>query len=79
MTSDKILTFEFSPDGRELEIHADDKGLNELIGCLPRTLRIREHDHLMTPDWGGTELTQAPQGESDRRVNKVTVRVWDEM
>lgn len=77
MKSTKTLTFELSADGQELEIHADDDGLKELIESLERVLRTRQHDHLMTPAWGGTELTQEPQGERNQLVNKVSVYVWD--
>ena len=78
MKTIKTLTFEISSDGQELEIHGDREGLTELIEIIGRVLRTQQHDHLMTPEWGGTELTQEPQGVHNRLVNKVSVYVWDE-
>jgi hypothetical protein len=75
-----LLTFELGPDGEELEIHCDRRGLNELIRILERLVLAKgqSHDHLMTPAWGGTELSEEMQNEANRLLHKVTVRLWDE-
>jgi hypothetical protein len=74
-----LLTFELGRSGDELEIHCDRRGLAELIRILSELAQSegRAHDHLMTPAWGGGELSEELQGETDRLLHKVTVRVWD--
>jgi hypothetical protein len=37
---------------------------------------MREHDHLMTPSWGGTELTEEPQGQDTKIIHSVVVHPW---
>jgi hypothetical protein len=71
----QLLTFEIVGDG-ELEIHGDAEGLRELIRSMTRVVETGEHDHLMTPSWGGTELTEEPRKNGAKLVNKVTIRVW---
>lgn len=64
--------------GDELEIHCDRRGLAELIRILSGLAQSegRAHDRLMTPAWGGGEQLQ---GETDRLLHKVTVRLWDKV
>jgi len=75
---EKILTFELVQTGDALDIHANKKGLAELIRVCQRLYEHGGHEHMMTPSWGGTELTEQPQGESHRPLNKVTLRLWGE-
>lgn len=51
-----MLTFELNETEDTLEIHADAQGLSELIGALRRLQQRGGHEHLMTPNWGGSEL-----------------------
>ncbi len=79
--SDKwLLTFEFTPDCDEVEIHCDRKGLDTLLTILHKLADSKSplprHDHLMTPAWAGNELTEEKQGEQNTLLNKVTVRLW---
>jgi immunity protein 32 of polymorphic toxin system len=71
----RLLTFELVGDG-ELEIHGDAQGLQDLIRSLSRVAQTGEHDHLMTPSWGGQELSEEAQRPGARLVNKVTIRRW---
>jgi Immunity protein 32 len=73
--SKRLLTFEIVGDD-EVEIHGDVEGLRDLIRSLTHVIETGEHDHLMTPSWGGTELSEEPQKEGAKLVNKVTIRVW---
>jgi len=62
---DHTLTFELDEDN-QLFIYGDEKGLRYLIGRLERLLAQTEagqldHDHLMTVDWGGNELSSESQ------------------
>jgi len=79
-TKEKILTFELVPDGDELEIHFDQQGLLFLIGELQKLAESKHelprHNHLMTPSWGGHELTEEKQCSNSTLINKVTLRLW---
>lgn len=74
--SKKLLTFELTEDGSQLEIHGNEEGLRDLTNVLSRVLTTGDHDHLMTPAWGGTELTEEKQGEKNALINMVTIRLW---
>jgi hypothetical protein len=80
MTDKKMLTFELTPDGDELEIHCDREGLNTLMRALRRLADSKSplprHDHMMTPSWAGDELTEEKQGERNTLLNRVTLRLW---
>jgi immunity protein 32 of polymorphic toxin system len=73
--NERLLTFEVVGDG-ELEIHGNAEGLRSLIKSLTRVLETGQHDHLMTPSWGGTELSEEPQKVGSKLVNKVTIHSW---
>ena len=70
-----MLTFEVVGDS-ELEIHGDAKGLESLMRTLSRVLETKEHEHLMTPAWGGNELGENAQRADAQLINKVTIRIW---
>lgn len=74
--SKKILSFELTKDADQIEIHGNEEGLRELIEALSRVLNASDHDHLMTPAWGGSELTEEKQGETNRLINMVTIHLW---
>ncbi len=79
--SNKLLTFEVAEDMDSIEIHANQQGLQDLIDRLLRLKnslpgKSSEHEHLMTPAWGGTELTQEKQGKDNTLINKVTIHAW---
>lgn len=71
----RLLTFEIVGDG-ELEIHGTAEGLRDLIRSLTNVLETGQHEHLMTPSWGGTELSEEPQQAGAKLINKVTIRPW---
>lgn len=75
--NDKLLTFELSADSDEIEVHCDLNGLTELIQVLERLKKTGEHEHLMTPAWGGNELSEEIQGEKTKLINKATFHLWD--
>lgn len=80
MTKEKMLTFELTQDGDEIEIHCNQEGLSSFLTVLHRLADAQsglpKHDHLMTPSWAGDELTEEKQGEKNILINKVTVRLW---
>ena len=75
---DHLLTFELESD--RLVVHANRSGLRLLAERLLRLAEStpegeHEHEHLMTPEWGGSELTSAQQGEGEV-VHHVMVFCW---
>lgn len=75
-TPERLLSFEISQDGNELEIHCDETGVRDLLAIVQRVLTSRDHEHLMMPAWGGNELTEVKQGQNTNVVKKVTIRFW---
>ena len=77
MTTDNfLLSFEISKDGDELNIHCDDTGLENLLSIISQIKGKVGHEHLMTPSWGGNELSEDPQSEDSHLLNKVTIHKW---
>lgn len=76
MKKGTLLAFEIAASGDELEIHGSESGISELISILNRVVETKGHEHLMTPSWGGTELSEERQGGKSVLINKVTIRVW---
>lgn len=78
---DHLLTFELSKDRDELFIHGDAAGLRSLARVALRLAEHaeagrREHDHLMTEEWAGHELSSVPQDPTGSLLNQVTIRGW---
>jgi len=49
----------------EVAMCFDDDGLITLIDKLQRLRGKRDHSHLMTPSWAGSELTEEKQGGAE--------------
>lgn len=75
-TNEEILTFELCDDRDELEIHFNEIGLRNLLQYLQRVEKSLDHEHLMTEEWGGHELSSIVQGDNNIILNKVTLRYW---
>ena len=73
---EEILTFELRADKLELEIHLNEVGLKNLRQYLKNVERTGDHQHLMTENWGGCELTSEKQGSDNELLEKVTVFFW---
>jgi hypothetical protein len=63
-----MLTFEFDEKGELLLIHGDPAGLQSLVETIQRLVDRTpdgkfDHDHLMSPDWGGDELSSESMGD----------------
>lgn len=58
-----MLIVEFSNEREEVIISFDALGANKLIDAVKKLVDSRndlDHDHLMTPSWGGHELDEMP-------------------
>lgn len=81
--SEYLLTFELHSDkkAKQLAIHGSAEGLEALANSLLRLVRNTKkdyfnHDHLMTQEWGGNELTSTPQSEDSELLNHVKIYCW---
>ncbi|MFV9484899.1 Imm32 family immunity protein [Christiangramia sp. ASW11-125] len=75
-----MLTFEYSNSDGKIEIHLDQNGidqLNNILSSLSQESKS-EHLHLMTKEWGGSELTQEKQNNSTdfELINHVKIMFW---
>lgn len=80
MSQNRKISFELSPGMDELDVHMNREGLLFLVAQLEQLLRNPEtlphHNHLMTPSWSGTELSEEKQRADSILLNKVTLRLW---
>lgn len=67
-----LLTFEY--DDGALEVNLDEQGRRALLAVLER-LTPGDHQHLATPEWGGTELTEAFADSDLSPIHQVTIQM----
>jgi hypothetical protein len=74
-----MLTFESNNENEQLEIHGDKEGLLHLAKVLTDMANGKEseHRHLMTKDWGGTELSSEKQGQDNDLWHHVKIFFWN--
>jgi hypothetical protein len=72
------LSFEWDPSGEKVEIHATREGLERLAEHIQSLLDRDAPDdsHLMTPDWGGSDLSSELQNANATLVNHVKIFRW---
>jgi hypothetical protein len=76
-----MLSIEYDPAGESVLVVGDPAGLRSLAERL-RHLADRtpaggtDHDHLMSPAWGGADLTPDPQKAGDQAVHHLKVVCW---
>ena len=71
-----LLTVEWNNREESVEIYCDRDGLEllvERLGKLAKSTKADNHDHLMTPSWAGTELTEEKQGNGNMLVNHLRI------
>ena len=66
-----MLTIQYEADN-VLEIFCDDEGRDRLVEVLGR-LSVGDHDHLMTPAWGGYEISEEFPVAGLTPIHKVTI------
>ena len=73
-----MLSFESNNDNQQLEIHGDKEGLLKLAKILSEMAEQKEseHRHLMTKDWGGSELSSDKQGLDNDLWHHVKIFFW---
>lgn len=82
----KLLSFVTNQDGDQVFVHVDKNGLDLLISEL-MWLKSKleqgecEHTHLLSPDWGGDELTTSKlkdQQSEKNLVHEVKIYGWND-
>jgi len=77
-----LLTLEFNPNEDVIEIHLNKVGAEYLINNLNRLIKNgeNEHIHLLTPEWGGNELTTEKQNlnEETQLIHHLKIMYWNE-
>ncbi|MCI5141349.1 MAG: methylhydantoinase [Candidatus Electrothrix sp. ATG1] len=73
-----MLTFEWDESSECLEIHLNNRGLQMLANQIKQleNLAGNEHLHLMTEDWGGSELSNEKQNKKSNIINHVKIVRW---
>jgi hypothetical protein len=76
-----VLTFEFDSRQELLCIHGDAEGLHALQEYVRRLIDATpsgkfEHSHLMTPDWGGSELSSEAKDSNAQLIPHVKLYCW---
>ena len=78
-----MLSFEFDNKQTCVVIHLDVNGVDFLIERLARLKKsnVNEHEHLMSKEWGGSELDtiDASISEHDEPINHVKIFYWEEL
>jgi hypothetical protein len=76
----KIFTIEIDEQGELVEMHLNKEGAEYLRDILNRVIEVNsdDHLHLMTPDWGGNELTEEKQNQSDtvKLIHQLKLMYW---
>ena len=74
----QLLTFELDRNNEQIFIHGDAEGLRALAKVLSRLAEKAElgrtdHDHLMTEEWSGNELSSTAQGKETKLIHHVKI------
>ena len=71
-----LLTVEYNDSKAFVQIHFDAEGLDLFIQRLQLLKKHGGHDHLKTPSWAGTELTEERQGAENELINHLEIMLW---
>lgn len=79
---EKVFTIELNQQGETVELHLNKAGAEHLRNVLDRLIsnNRNEHLHLMTPDWGGDELSSNQQniGADVELLHQLKIVYWSE-
>jgi hypothetical protein len=67
-----MITAELNEKLDAIELHLDKAGIESLMAQLESLKAYDSHIHLMTPSWGGKELSETAYG-SNRLMNHLIV------
>lgn len=77
---ERLLTIELNQDHDIIELHLNKAGAEYLIDAIKKLVSLDEveHLHLMTPYWGGNELSDSKQNSNDdfEVINQLKIMYW---
>jgi len=79
MTKNKrLFQVEWDQEGEKVEIHFDNDGLSYFISLLEKLRDEKSPNdiHLMTPEWGGNELSSSEDAGDRIIVNHLKLLKW---
>ncbi len=76
--NNRLISVECDEAREVVELHLDRPGIEYLIDKLIqlRDAPTPEHLHLMTPDWGGNELSELSQNADFFAAKHVKICLW---
>lgn len=78
----KLFTFELDSEQELIELHLNREGAEYLKNILEKLILEKDNKdiHLMTPDWGGDELSSDPQNSNEniRLIHHLKLIYWKE-
>lgn len=69
------FSVELDSGGELVELHLGAAGADFLVAMLQK-LRAGGDAHLMTPEWGGTEMSTPTEGTGNVKVHHLKLMVW---
>jgi YD repeat-containing protein len=77
-TKNRLIQIEWNSDGKRVEIHLNDAGIDYLASLLDhlRSEAAPNDIHLMTPSWGGNELSEGEHPGNNDVVNHLKIFKW---
>lgn len=79
---EKLFTIELDQQGETIELHLNREGAEYLRNILDRLISNNKNEdlHLMTPDWGGDELSSNQQnlGADIELLHQLKIVYWSE-
>jgi hypothetical protein len=71
-----MISVLLTKDQDAVELHLDKTGLEDFIRFLTGLRDTQDHAHLMTPEWGGGELSSQQLNSESKTLNKLTIYSW---
>ena len=78
MSDDSKITFEWDAVGQRLVIHLNNSGIDTLVDYLQhlKTKQAPDDVMLMSPEWGGVDLTGDEDDIEGEKINLVKIMKW---
>lgn len=76
----RVITIELDPEQELIELHLNKEGAEYLKSILENLILKNDNQdiHLMTPDWGGDELSGIPQNNDEciKLIHHLKLMYW---
>jgi hypothetical protein len=68
-----MISLELNKNDKEVDLVCDSDGITSLIDMLNILKKHGGHLHLMTPNWGGDDLSEIPIGSGNEIINHLRI------